>query len=184
MIASRHWGIRRMTTGIKLQIRAMVFAALAVSIAPANAHSQTAQVKRIDVIEYGIYTDEIIKTQHEQTGLTRNTVGNIRHAATTRTVPAQHGVTFGFRYRIVGAPNGAPITVTKITIFPPPGLHKPGVAKPFQRDQYLLSRKIGETSYTAYSFDDSWELVPGTWTIELRVGGRKFVSQSFQVVKR
>jgi hypothetical protein len=165
----------------------MVLAALAASIAAPSAHSQTAQVKSIDVIEYGIYTADIAKTQQgpaNPSGIGHHTVVNIRHAATTRTVPAQHGMQFGFRYRIVGAPNGAPITVTKVTIFPPPGLHKPGVAKPIQRYQYTLSRKIGETSFTDYSFDHPWELVPGTWTFELWVSGRKLASQSFQVTKQ
>lgn len=180
-------GLSRMTTGIGPRIRAIMLAALAAGIAAPSALSQTAQIKSIDVIEYGIYTADIAKTQQGpagQSGIGRHAVVNIRHAATTRTVPAQHGVHFGFRYRIVGAPNGAPITVTKVTIFPPPGLHKPGAAKPIQRSQYTLPRKIGESSYTDYSFDDPWELAPGTWTFELWVGGRKFASQSFQVAKQ
>jgi hypothetical protein len=35
-----------------------------------------------------------------------------------------------------------------------------------------------------YQFGHDWEIVPGTWTIELWDGDRKLASQSFQVVKR
>jgi hypothetical protein len=167
------------------RVRALAFALVAASIATSVAHAQTkGKVTRIDVIEYGLYTADIAKKEKTTTGVSHNIVDNIRHAVTTRTVPAQRGVHFGFRYKIVGAPANAPVTLTKVTIFPPDGLHKPGLAKPILRNQYDLVRKTGQTSFTDYSFDETWELVPGTWTFELWVGKRKLATETFNVVKQ
>lgn len=47
-----------------------------------------------------------------------------------------------------------------------------------------MTRTIGrEAGYVDYGFDDPWELVPGTWTIELWHGDRKLATQSFTVVR-
>lgn len=171
-------------TAIVTRVRALALAVLFAGFAASSAYAQKAQVSRIDVTEYGLYTADITKKQQSPTGVSHNIVNNIRHAVTTRTVPAQLGVHFGFRYRIVGKPTGAPVTLTKVTIFPPGGLHKPGVATPILQNKYDLARKIGQTSFTDYSLEDSWEVVPGTWTFELWVGNRKLTSQSFEVVKQ
>ena len=42
---------------------------------------------------------------------------------------------------------------------------------------------IRADSYSGYSFDDPWEIVPGTWRFEIRLGGRKMAEQSFNVSK-
>ena len=42
---------------------------------------------------------------------------------------------------------------------------------------------IGPREIAGYQFGHDWEIVPGTWTIELWDGDRKLASQSFQVVK-
>ena len=42
---------------------------------------------------------------------------------------------------------------------------------------------IRADSYSGYSFDDPWEIVPGTWRFEIWLGGRKMAEQSFNVSK-
>jgi hypothetical protein len=150
----------------------------------AQAQAQTGQVTFIDVPEYGLYTAEVEHIGTDSSGIAQQGLGNIVHETTTRTVPARLGVHFGFRYRIVGAPNGAPVEVTKVTTFPPAGVLKPGTAEPTRGDRYSFTRRIGETSYTDYSFDNPWELVPGTWTMTLSVNGEVLASESFTVVKQ
>jgi len=149
-----------------------------------GAYAQTPQIERIDVVDYGIYTAEVMSSQRDAQGLLQNTSTNIQHVQTTRDVPAQIGVRFGFRFRVVGAPSGAEVRLKKITTFPPGGLRNPASAQALSRSETTLTTTVGnEVSYTAYKFDDPWELTTGPWTIELWQGDRKLVSQSFTVFK-
>jgi hypothetical protein len=45
-----------------------------------------------------------------------------------------------------------------------------------------LPLRIGEISYTDYTFDAPWELVPGPWKIQFWLGDRKPAEQDFNVV--
>src|SRR5271165_442340 len=77
----------------------LVLSLLLFAFSGGTAYAQTPHVDRIDVPEYGIYTanmDSKVPAPGTATG-TRNVVGNVQHEATTRTVPAQLGVHFGFR---------------------------------------------------------------------------------------
>jgi len=49
------------------------------------------------------------------------------------------------------------------------------------RDVYELQSWIGQT-YTSYSFDEEWELIPGKWKFEVWHKGKKLCEQSFTVV--
>lgn len=147
------------------------------------AQSQTARVDRVDIADYGLYTAEVIRAERDAQGLLRSTSGNIQHTQSTRTVPAQLGVRFGFRFKVVGAPDGAEVRLREITTFPAGGLRKPGSSQPLTRSERMLTVKIGQTGYNAYKFDDPWELVPGVWTMELWHEGAKVASLAFTVVK-
>jgi uncharacterized protein DUF3859 len=150
--------------------------------APVLAAS-TLQIDRIDIIEYGTYTlDRTIEGRNAR-GINQATATNINHAAATRTVSAQIGTTFGFRYKVIGKPEDVPVDLRRIVVFPPSGLRPSASSKPMSQDEATLQTKIGQTSYIFYTFEDNFELVPGTWTIEMWYGNRKLATQSFTVVK-
>ena len=88
----------------------------------ATAQAQAAQVDRIEFTEYGIYTVDRVIQEKDAAGINKATASNVRHAATLRTVPAQIGTTFGFRYKLAGTPNGTPVNLRELVIFPPTGL--------------------------------------------------------------
>jgi hypothetical protein len=71
------------------------------------------------VQKHGIYTAEIETAKGDAKGVLQSNLGNVRHVAATTTVPAQHGVRFGVRYKIIGAPSGATIPIRFVTVFPP-----------------------------------------------------------------
>jgi hypothetical protein len=162
-----------------------VLAFALVSFVAFGAPAQTARVDRIDVVEYGIYQTEATKrtdTPSTAGGYVKS-LTNIRNSEVTRTIPARPGVRFGFRYNVIGAPNGVQIPITVVDKFPEQGLRKPGSTETFYREEYVVTKTIGKESYTDYGFDHDWELVPGSWTIELWYQGRKLAEQSFTVVK-
>ncbi len=145
--------------------------------------AQAAQIDRIDIASYGLYTGDITGSAASSAVGTNNLSSNIRHAATTKVVPAQIGVRFGFEYTVVGTPSGAAVNLTKVEIFPPAGLDVPGKG-PVRRDSYVQQSEIGGTIYTGYRFDNAWELVPGIWRLELWDGKRRLASEKFKVVRQ
>ena len=169
-------------TGVIMRVILSVAVLLFASI---PVHAQTARVDRVDVVDYGIYQTEMTK-QTSTPGVVAGTVRtltNIKNSEVTRTIPAQPGVRFGFRYNVIGAPNGAQVSMTVVHRFPKQGLRRPGTAETVYREEYVAAKTIGHEGYTDYGFDHDWELVPGAWTIELWYQGRKLAEQSFTVVK-
>ena len=77
----------------------------------------------------------------------------------------------------------APVDLRKIVIFPSPGLTPSPSSAPIARDEFTLHTRIGQTSYASYTLEDSFELVPGIWIIEIWHGSHKLATQSFKVIK-
>jgi hypothetical protein len=155
-----------------------VFALLLIAATGARA-----QDVRIEVTEFGIYAVERAPQGRNSAGIGQSTVSNPRLAVSTHNIPAQLGVTFGFRYKVVGSSAGEEIELTKVTTFPSPGLRPPGAGAPIPKTERTLLNKIGETRFTSYVLSDDYEVVPGVWTIELWSGGRRLASESFTVMK-
>jgi hypothetical protein len=140
-------------------------------------------VQRIEITEFGIYrskTTEVVAAPGTATG-TEWLVTDIKLVKQTTTVPARLGVEFGFRYKIIGR-GGASVRLKKLTLIPQPGIRNPKTGNTSVRSESFLDRKVGTTNYTSYGLDNSWEIVTGTWTIELWDGDRKLASKSFNVV--
>jgi hypothetical protein len=144
--------------------------------------AQVLQIDRIEFAEYGIYTVDRDIQGRDALGINKASASNVRHAATIRTVPAQIGTNFGFRYKVIGEPYDAPVDLKEIVVFPPPGLRPSPTSKPLPQDEFTLQTRIGQTSYASYTLEDSFELLPGTWVIEIWYGNRKLATQSFQVI--
>jgi hypothetical protein len=154
---------------------------LALLSASGTAWAQTAS--RIDIVDYGIYTVDREAHGRSAEGIGLSTVRNVRLAVTTTTIPAQVGVTFGFRYKVVGRDTGEVVQLRKVTKYPPPGLRTPK-GEVLRETERTLRNKIGETRFTSYALVDGFELVPGPWTIELWQGSVRLASQTFTLVKQ
>jgi Domain of unknown function (DUF3859) len=151
-------------------------------VTAATAHAQAAQVDRIEFTEFGIYTVDRVILEKDAAGINKAAASNVRHAATLRTIPAQIGTTFGFRYRLAGTPNGTPVNLREIVIFPPAGLVPKESSSPVVQDEFTLQSRIGEINYAAYTLEDSFELVTGEWTIEIWYADQKLGTQRFKII--
>jgi Domain of unknown function (DUF3859) len=151
-----------------------------------RAYAQAPQINRIDVVEYGIYTadEQGHKSVPGAAAGTENIVSNIHHTLTTRNVPAQQGVHFGFLFTPIGEPEDKIATVRQVTIFPSSGLRNPSTQQLFVQEEYDIDVRIGKTNFKGYGFDNHWEVVPGVWTFQLWYQGRKMVDQVFTVAKQ
>src|ERR1043166_7309342 len=124
------------------------------------------------ITEVGIYTARVIKKFDVPgvTGRTNEGLDSFKLVQATTNVPARIGTRFGFRYTIRGTPSNAPIVLTMVGEHPP--YKNPETGKTETRDQYELQSWIGQT-YTSYSFDHEWELIPGKFKFEVWHKGKK-----------
>lgn len=157
---------------------ALAALATLVFLAP-GALAQAPRIERIDVLEAAIYEIDVMDLRPGQQGDPRN----VKIVEKTDVVPAKVGLQFGIRYVVVGEPAGASVRLNVVTRFPPQGLRDPVFARTHHRSDRVVTAKFGEPLVSGYKFDQTWEAVPGIWTIEIWDGGRKLVEQRFKVVR-
>ena len=161
---------------------APVFALLLASFA---AYAQAPQITAANITEFGIYTAELERAESAPGTVagTEKIVTQLRLAAQTRTIPAVRGVSFGYRFTLVGTPIGAIAPLHMVTLFPSP-MTNPATHQSSTRSESDIGLSIGATGYAGYSMDDDWEVLPGTWTFQIWHQGRKLGEQSFTVQRQ
>jgi hypothetical protein len=163
-----------------------ILSLLLLAFSSTTADPQVVHIDSIEIVDYGTYTarsEAHIAAPGTAAGRW-NTLGNIQHAVTTQAVPAQLGTRFGFSYIVVGEPQGTPVSLHVVNIFPSPGLNNPANPHPKDRDEYDRTVPVGEELYTGYRFDHDWEVVPGVWSFQLWYEGRMLVEQKFTIVNQ
>jgi hypothetical protein len=162
---------------------AFLLAAFVAAALPARAQSVT--VERVDIIDRGIYeiaTGAQTPGASTPTGTVTATTAEKLLTATT-TIPGKVGLEFGLHYVVAGTPAGVDAPLDFVIAYPPPGLKDPAAAAPMLESKYSRPKKIGDTIYLGYGFENAWEIVPGTWTFTIFSGGKKLAEQAFTVTK-
>jgi hypothetical protein len=139
---------------------------------------------RVEVYEYGLYA---LGPSHGEyappnMGYRHESVSEIQHLETTRTVPGRIGVSFGVRYRIQGNGFGFPVPLRIVLKFPPQGLYNPDYRDTLYVDETESVQVLGDDSYSGITFDEQWEIEPGIWTFEFWSGDKKLGEEQFEVV--
>jgi hypothetical protein len=153
---------------------------LALVLGLGTAQAQT--VDRLEITDFGTYKVEPGSKRENAEGLKTTVARRVEHLESTTTIPARIGISFGVRYKIVGEPDNAEVTLRKVISFPPPGLQPPR-GKIVLQSESKVETTIGETVADLYTLEDSFELVPGVWTVELWDGERRLLAQSFTLEK-
>jgi hypothetical protein len=151
---------------------------LALLLAAGAARGQTAEVDHLELIDFGTYKTEPGNIRKNANGLKTTITPGVEHLESTAIIPARIGTSFGIRYKVVGEPDKAEVTLRKVISFPPPGL-QPSRGKFVPQSESKVETMIGEKVADLYTLEDIFELVPGVWTVELWDGERKLLTQSF-----
>ncbi len=158
---------------------------LLVLVLTAASHAQAQQVDRIEIVEWGLYRHDLtgeIPAPESPSG-TRNVIDNIRLQQATTTVPALVGMSFGYRFKVVGSAPRQPVRLKYVARFPKQGLTNPAKAKTFAASEFYSEAVVGEIIYRGYSFDHDWEVETGPWTLEIWHEGRKLAEKTFLVTR-
>jgi Domain of unknown function (DUF3859) len=150
-----------------------------------GADAQSPRIDRIEIFERGIYRAKVDRKEEspDTASGTLNIVRNIEKVAETTTIPARLGTRFGIQFRVVGEPSGATVDLTMVTRFPKAGLRNPRTQQLRYQSEYVVKGFIGEERHRSFSFDEEWEMVPGSWVLEVWSGQQKLGEQAFTVVK-
>jgi hypothetical protein len=169
------WRLRFAAFGL---VGALLAVWLFITSAQAAQIQPRVSVEQIESFEYGIY--EPMRGMLPK-GVPPYSVDDKQLVGVTNVIPAQLGIEFGFRYRIVGHPKGAPIAVKTVILFPSAGVVSPTEGL-LHSSSLLKPERIGQLKIVVYKIEKPWELVPGIWTIQLWVGSQKFAEQAFNVM--
>ena len=105
-------------------------------------------------------------------------VENPRITRRTTRIEAQLCRRFGFMFTMDGLPPGGALDMT-VTSVHPPILHPSGrISTGVTYDMAVSGEQPG---LVGFSFDEPWELVPGTWTFTVRLGDRTLAEQAYDV---
>src|SRR5262249_5067774 len=139
-----------------------VAAALALLAVPGVASGQArAEQPRVEILDYGIYATGPRTTVPMPISVSgkMNLVADVRLTEKTREVLGQLGTSFGFRYRVLGVPNGANLVIRTLH----PRLTNPETGKSMSYGEREQEASSGGERYTGYSFDASYEIAEGEW---------------------
>jgi len=145
---------------------------------------ETKKISQASIVEYGIYhstisdstvTDDISKSKS-------NFVKDVYLIEQTDTIIAKIGNSFGIRYLINGSPDGASIPLKIYNLFPMPGI----VDKKANTVKYFtfrnVNRTIGDTSYTGFTFEHDYELLPGNRKYQILFDDSIIVEKTFTII--
>jgi len=163
--------------------RIVLFALLALCLAlPASAQKPGAARLGIEIVQAGLFRVVDAQERGRRGGIAQATVKEEFIRAATE-IPGQLGVNFGVRFRVTGHHEGAAVPVTATVVFPAPGLRPPGEPAPVLRSEMELTVRVGDRApfYRGFGFDEEWEIVPGTWRFEFRIGDELLATHDFIV---
>lgn len=106
-------------------------------------------------------------------------VTNPHLAQKTRVIPAQKGVRFGVAFNISGLDEQETKPLTFLVYHPDMVDPATGETIKFMRYDREMGNQIN--AMHGYSFDESWELVPGDWIFEIWTGSVMLASEVFVV---
>jgi len=148
----------------------------------APAQGQEPRIDGFEIIRVGIYDVERASTTRDADGVLQNVLSHWRLAASTTSIPARLSVTFGIEYRIIGEPDGAPVSFRRVFRFPQPGARPPGSSAPLPVSSASRRVRLNQISVATYTLQEPWELMSGLWVLEIWHGDRKLGELEFTLV--
>jgi hypothetical protein len=101
---------------------------------------------------------------------------------TTR-IPAVPGTQFGVAYVINGMYEGERVNIRAVTHYPAPGMTNPETGRTAKTSDWNYLCRVGAECLVGFHFRDDWEMVPGTWVMEIWLGSERLLSQAFDVYR-
>ena len=167
-----------------MMMRVMLLAAMLLTAVHA-ARAQDVRVERVDIVDRGIYTVTVGEQTPDPNAPTGTIAapGAVKLLEATTAIQGRLGLEFGLQYVVVGEPAGADVPLDFVVTYPEAGLVDPADPNRMLKSGFSRVKKIGDTVYFGFGFENAWEIVPGTWTFTILFQRRKLAEQSFTVTQ-
>jgi hypothetical protein len=135
-----------------------------------------------EIVEYGLFDKVSIGSRKADSVLTGKVdeVPKVKLQQQTTTIPATLGTSFGITVKLTGSPLGETVDCSIRWIRPK--LTNPETGQSSERSEFPSRRPIGEVTPTGFTFEHPWELVPGTWTVQVIYDSKVLAEKRFNVV--
>jgi hypothetical protein len=171
----------------KLMLGILAFASFAAALMfAAQARAQDMRIDRLEVIDAGFYdagnaaVSGTTPSAETVTGLVQE-LRDVKLMAEPPATTAKVGVGFGVRFRSFGERDGERAMLRSVWTIPEPGIVNPTNGKTYRQSVAEFATTIGTNHMRGYTFEQPWEVVPGTWTLEIWQGDRKLLEKSFAI---
>jgi hypothetical protein len=160
-------------------------ALLVLLLAGPAAAQQAVKVERIEVSRPGTYDIGVRGAVPDQAISTGNRVEAkaYKNLKVGTQIELRKGTIIGAEVLIVGAPRRGKVPLRVIWSYPEPGLTNPETKVTKATDEYSDTQLVGEKFPVFWGLTQEWQLVPGTWTLEIWHGESKLATQQFQLKK-
>ncbi len=103
----------------------------------------------------------------------------------TQEIPMGKGVSFGVQFRAkADARAGGRAKLRLIWHYPPPGLSDPSSATVLRKYEQVWQVNLDQKTTASYLLEQSAELIPGRWRVEIWQENRKLLAQSFYLTEQ
>jgi hypothetical protein len=139
-------------------------------------------VTDVQVVEFGSFrkTNRGLYTAPRSIRGMANSVNGATLIERTTEIHASKGTSFGLRVRVTGQPDSTAARFTCRCIHPK--FTDPASGRSSTVEEWESQAIIGGIAYVGYAFDNSWELVPGKWTIQIFYGATRVARKEFDVI--
>lgn len=86
------------------------------------------------------------------------------------------------KFKLLGVPPDARVSIVAVTRFPEGGITNPDTGKTWSRDEYSAMSGDYVTVFHGYRLSEPWEVQPGQWVLEIYHEDRLVGSKSFTLV--
>jgi hypothetical protein len=141
--------------------------------------ARAADVTSIEIIEYGKYeVQRVGEATKTETGTLESKVSNVTFVQQTQNILATHTNAIGVRFAVHGSPSGEAVTIK--VVLKTPGITPPGRKTVFDHSANYTAN-IEEPFLYWWGFREKWEMVPGTYVIQLFYNDKMFAEKTFKV---
>jgi len=148
------------------------------------AKAQQPRIERLEIIGAGFLTYE---QAGERTDAPEAVGGkvirprNMQFLSDMPAVTARTGTSFGVRFMVLGEPRGEDVALRSVWKIPSPGFTDPKSGKSYKESSSEFTTQIGTAYLSGYGFNEQWEIVSGTWTLQIWQGNRKLLEHDFAI---
>lgn len=142
-----------------------------------------ADVTAVEIVEPGIYQRKLVKSPEDESTVAGkvDVVKKGQVITVTDSIPAEIGVSFGFKYIIKSDDKRETKYPVKYRVVYPSAMTNPQTGKSESEWEFSTFSSANKEVYTGFGFSEDYELIQGDWVFEV-ISGKQVAKQVFHIV--